>query len=200
MRLDPPLVPDGDEARSLLRRELLRPEYNEANLLQRFFDWVSRSLDRGVNTASNASPLSTFAALVLLVLLALALAWLISRLRSSVRAPKEDQVPVLEPGIDAAELRRRAEGALAAGDYSAAVLDGFRAVAARQVEAERLPDNPGATAAEVTAALVTEYPHASTALSDAGRLFDAVAYGHRPATADQARGVLGLDEVLAVRR
>ena len=33
---DPPLAPSGDEGRSLLRRELLHPEYHRDNMLERF--------------------------------------------------------------------------------------------------------------------------------------------------------------------
>ena len=32
---DPPLTPSPDDARSSLRRELLKPEYNDQNLVQR---------------------------------------------------------------------------------------------------------------------------------------------------------------------
>ena len=60
---DPPLDPTPDEARSRLRRELLRPEYNEQNLLQRFMRWVERQVGRGLEAAADAPPLSTLAAI-----------------------------------------------------------------------------------------------------------------------------------------
>ena len=40
--------PGGDDARSLLRRELLHPEYHQDNLVLRLIDWLSRLLDRGL--------------------------------------------------------------------------------------------------------------------------------------------------------
>ena len=48
MLLEPPLDPSGDEARSLLRRELLHPEYHQDNLILRLVNWLSRLLDRGL--------------------------------------------------------------------------------------------------------------------------------------------------------
>jgi len=47
---DPPLTPDADEARSELRRELLRPEYNEQNVLQRTMTWVERQRSAASST------------------------------------------------------------------------------------------------------------------------------------------------------
>ena len=39
---EPPLDPSGDEARSLLRRELVHPEYHERNVFQQLLDWLDR--------------------------------------------------------------------------------------------------------------------------------------------------------------
>jgi hypothetical protein len=198
-RLDPPLTPDADEARSLLRRELARPEYNAQNLVERFLNWIGRSFDRSVGAASESSPVSTLSTMVIVVALALALAWLLSRARRTSRV-RPDEEPLLEAGVDAAELRRRAEAAFTREDYATAVLDGFRATAAAQVESGRITEAPGATAREMVVALAAEFPHAVSDLEVGGRLFDEVAYGHRPATAEQARAVLGLDARLVVRR
>ena len=62
---EPPLVPTPDEGRSLLRRELLRPDYREDDVLGRLLDWVcsARSL-RTLDAASSAPPLSTFFAML----------------------------------------------------------------------------------------------------------------------------------------
>jgi len=80
------------------------------------------------------------------------------------------------------------------------VVDGFRAVAVRQIERGRLPDSPGATAHEVADALGTEFPHLRDRVVAGGRLFDAVLYGDRPATAAQAAQVIALDDDLLARR
>jgi hypothetical protein len=197
---DPPLTPTPDEARSELRRELLRPEYNEQNLVQRFLTWAERQLGKGLDAVADAPPLSTLAAMVVLVGLVGLLGWLLSRARRTARSRDVDRAVLTGEVISADELRARAEAALADGRHEDAVIDGFRAVAARQVERGRLADAPGATAHEVAVALGREFPHLRERVDRGGALFDAVLYGDRPATAAQARSVITLDDELVARR
>jgi hypothetical protein len=198
---DPPLDPGSDEARSWLRRELLRPEYNDQNLVQRLLARIERLLNNGIDAASGASALQTITGMVLLVLLAVAFGWLISRTqRGSARARAGDGAVLTDEGVTAAELRRRADAALAEGRHADALVDGFRALALRQMERGRIEDIPGATAHEVALALESTYPgHRERVDVSAGR-FDSVLYGDRPATADQARDVLTLDDELGASR
>ncbi|MFC6344503.1 hypothetical protein ACFP8W_21150, partial [Nocardioides hankookensis] len=83
---DPPLDPSGDEAHSLLRRELAHPEYHDGNLFLRLLDWLDRELNGLIDSAADTPPLSAFAAIVAFLLLGLALAWLLSRARRTARA------------------------------------------------------------------------------------------------------------------
>lgn len=197
--LDPPVTPTPDEARSKLRRELLRPEYNEQNLVQRILSWAERQIGKGLDAAADAPPLSTLAAMVILVGLVGLLGWLLSRSRRTARA-RDDRAVLTDEVISADELRARAEAALADGRHEDAVVDGFRAVATRQVERGRLADAPGATAHEVAVALGHEFPHLRERVDAGGALFDAVLYGDRPATAAQAESVITLDDELLARR
>ena len=105
---------------------------------------------------------------------------------------------VTEPttGSDTTQLRTRAERALAEGRHADAVVEGFRALTVRQVERGRLDDLPGATAHEVAAALAASHPEARGAVDRTAALFDAVRYGDRPATREQAAEVLALDDAL----
>ena len=80
------------------------------------------------------------------------------------------------------------------------MVDAYRALAVRQVERGRLDDTPGATAHEVARALAAEYPHQRPRVDASAALFDAVLYGDRPASRDQAAGVLALDDELATVR
>jgi hypothetical protein len=98
--------------------------------------------------------------------------------------------------LTAAELRRRAERALAEGRHAEAVVEGFRALAVRQVERGRLEDLPGATAHEVAAAVGAAHPGERDRVDRTALLFDEVRYGDRPATRDQAAEVLALDDAL----
>ena len=197
---DPPLTPDADEARSELRRELLRPEYNEQNLVQRVLTWAERQLGSWLDAASGAPPLSTLAAMVILVGLVGLIAWLLSRARRTARTRDEERTVLTDEVVSADELRARAEAALADGRHEDAVVDAFRAVATRQVERGRLADAPGATAHEVALELGREFPHLRESVEQGGALFDAVLYGGRRANADHVRSVLALDDELLVRR
>ncbi len=196
----PPLDPSGTEGRSLLRRELLHPEYHDQNVVQQLVDWLSRQIDRGITAASQAPPLSTFAAMLVLLLLVAGLGWLLSRARRTARATETERAVLTDEHVSAAELRSRAERALAEGRHADAVVDGFRALTVRQVERGRLDDAPGATAHEVAGSLSSAYPHQRSRVDGSARLFEAVLYGDRPATRDQASGVLALDDELAVLR
>jgi hypothetical protein len=197
---DPPLDPTPDEARSALRRELLKPEYYDDNLIERLITWLRRQLDKGVEAAVDLPPLQTFAAMLLAVLLVGALVWLVRRARGSARAPRDKQAVLTDEAVTAAELRARAEAALADGRHEDALVDGFRALAARQVERGRLDDTPGATAHEVAGVLARQYPDRGSRVDTAAALFDSVLYGDRPATREQALDVLALDDDLAVLR
>ena len=198
--LEPPLDPGPDEARSSLRRELLHPEYHEEDLLRRFLEWVARMLDRGLEAAAGAPALATFATMVVGLALLLGLGWLASRTRRARDAERRPVAVLTDEGLTAAKLRRRAEAALVEGRPEDALVDAFRALAVRQVERGRLEDSPGATAHEVARTLAGEFPGRRDAVEDAARLFDAVLYGDRPASAAQATAVLALDDDLVVLR
>lgn len=200
MFADPPLDPSGDEARDELRRELLGSEYHERNLMERIFNWIIRRIEGGLEAARDAPPLSTLAAMVIFVGLALLLAYVVSKARRTARTKDEKRAVLTEEVVTADELRSRAEAALRAGDHEAAVVDGYRALTVRQVERGRLMDTPGATADEVAVDLAQEFPAMKDRVWVSAQLFDAVLYGDRPATRDQALAVLALDDELTVRR
>jgi cbb3-type cytochrome oxidase subunit 3 len=189
-----PLDPSPGEARSWLQRELLDPEYHQQNIVERLITWLERQIGGGLATAGL---LSTAVAILIFLFLLGALAWLLSRVQRT-RGARTATGPVLSHEVvTAAELRARAEAALADGRPEAALVDGFRALAVRQVERGRLDDSPGATAHEVALVLATEYPQHGARVGDNALLFDLVLYGDRPATTEQATGVLILDDELA---
>jgi hypothetical protein len=197
--LEPPLDPSPDDAASLLRRELVRPEYHERHVLEQILDRVDRFVNGAIDAASQTPPVSAFAAMLAFLLLALALGWLLSRARRTARVARERAVMPAGRAVSAAELRARAERALAEGRNAEALVDGFRALAVRQVERGRVDDLPGATAHEVAAALCAAHPAQRARVDGSAALFDAVLYGDRPATPGQAAEVLALDDVLAGR-
>jgi hypothetical protein len=195
-----PFDPSPDEARSLLRRELLKPEYYEDQWLNRIIEWFIRQLDRAVTSASDLPGLSVVAAMFIGVLLIGGLAWLASRARLSSDRSAPSQPVWADELVTAAQLRIRAEEALNGGRIEDALTDGFRALARRQAERGRLEYTPGTTAQESARSLGSVYPHHRSRIEDSAGLFDAVLYGDRPATREQAVDVLELDEELGSRR
>lgn len=194
---DPPLDPSPDEARSRLRRELLRPEYHEQDVLQRVLTRVGRWLDGLLGAADGSPTLTTGAAILVAVLLVVAIGFVLSRIRAAPEAPDVTGAVLTGEVVSAAELRARARTALAEERYEDAVVEGFRALALGQVELGRLEDRPGATAHEVAVALAAARPDLRGRVEDGASLFDLVRYGERRATREQATSVLELDGDLA---
>lgn len=197
--LEPPLDPSGDEARRLLRRELADPKYYDANILERLTDRLERLVDDLINGVSGSSPLSALLAIIVTLALVAAITLIVSRARRTARAERRPAAALTDEVVTAAELRARAEAALAAGDASAALVDAFRALAVRQVERERIDDVPQATAHELARALAVEFPAHVGAVHHGADLFDQTLYGDRRATREQALELLALDDALAGR-
>lgn len=197
--VDPPLVPTPEQGRDLMRRELLDPAYHQ-DVTQRLLAWLQRRLLDVLDAASGAPPLSAFAAMAVGLLLVLALVWLATRGRTASQRRSGADAILPDASVSAREWRERAELALAEERHSAALVDAFRALVARQVERGRLDAAPGTTAHEVTEALQSAYPDRAAEMSEGARLFDLVLYGDRSATREQAELVLVLDDELAGTR
>lgn len=193
---DAPLDPSPDQADSLLRRELLRPEYHDQNLMQQFLHWLSRHFDTALHKASSAPPLGAAGALVAFLLLLVLVGWLFSRARQTARTPAAAGAVLTGEPVTAADLRARALAAIAGGDAATAVVEGFRALTLRQIEGGVLDDQPGATAHEVAISLGVSFPERRNRIEAVANLFDLVLYGDRPAELEQARAVLALDDDL----
>ncbi|GGD23025.1 DUF4129 domain-containing protein [Nocardioides daphniae] len=191
--------PGEDDARDLLRRELLRPEYQDSDLLGRATRWLEDLFSSLLGDAVEVPLLAFLAIVVVLFLLVLAVGLVLSRWRRSGTVTAAPPSALLVDQVDAAELRARAEAALDSGDATTAVVEAYRALAVRQVERRRIDDVPGATAHEVGEMLAEALPAHATAVREAAALFDVALYGEHPATAEQARTLLDLDDRLAGR-
>ena len=194
----PPLDPSGDQARSLLRDELAKPEYLRSDLPDRILRWLDRLIRNTTDSVSHLPLLTTLAAIVVVVALLVAVLLVASRARRSARSAAADRAVLTDRTTTAAELRARAEAHLAAGRYDKALVDAYRALARRQVERGTIDDVPQATAHEIARAIAAA-GRGDGSVDAAADLFDAVLYGDHPATRDQAAGVLLLDERLAGR-
>lgn len=190
-----------DEARTELRRELLRPEYRERDFLSRAFEWAMTEIDRALTTASDVPRLYYAATVVVGLVLVLALGAALSRFRRGTHeGASASPVSVLEEGLSAEELRARARTALAAGRDKDAVVDAFRALATSQVERRRIENVPGATAHELAEALAQVFAEHRRGVVAAADLFDATLYGDQDVRPEQAAALLALATDLAGAR
>lgn len=194
-RVDPPDV-GSDEARRLLLRELTRPEYVERNLMARLWEWFQRTIDDLFALAAGVPLASWIAGLAVGLLLLLGLVLVLSRFRRTRRADDAPVAQVMDTGLTADELRRRARTARESGDHTAAVADAYRALAVRQVERRRIVDQPGATAHEVGDLLADLFVAHRDQIRTAASLFDLALYSDRPTGPEDADLVLALDEEL----
>ncbi|MBF4608630.1 DUF4129 domain-containing protein [Curtobacterium sp. VKM Ac-1393] len=196
---------DPDEARRLLERELDRSAYDGAHVTwwdrasRSFLDWLGSLRADGLD-----SPVAARTALVIAIVVLVAVVVLVVVARGlprrRARTAEDDTGGVFDDDDlrSARELQGAAQAALRRGDWSAAVLDGFRAIARGLGERDLVPDVPGATARTIATRGAVPFPAATAALDDAATAFDAVRYLGVDADESTARRVL--DTERAVRQ
>lgn len=195
-----PLTPGQEEAQRWAEEELLRRIYHaRPSLGDRILAWF---LDL-FNQYSDGEGVT---GLVLLITpLIIAIAFLAFRLvkgpiRRASRIATQSNIVLENELRTAAELRAAAQRALAAGDYNAAVLDSFRAIAVSFHERALLEERAGRTAVEIAQDGATSFPLLASDLARAARLFDAICYGHGTADHSQAQWLISLDRELSKTR
>ncbi|MHB1473865.1 MAG: DUF4129 domain-containing protein [Dermatophilaceae bacterium] len=158
-----------------------------------------RTLLDGAGHLANSGISPVITVLVALVVIAL-LVWVLPRVRRESAVAASDGAVLEDLTITPRTYRDRAALAFADGRYDDAVLDGFRAIAKDMSDRTLLDDAPGRTAHEVSLELAQPFPGHAGLLAQAANVFDAVRYGHRRATADQAGHVMQLDSELVKTR
>lgn len=197
-----PVDPDREEARRLLEEELRDPGYQlHESLVVRAWRWVADHLPV-LDLPARLPAWAAWAVLGGVLLVALAVVLFAARDRWRRAGPQRPGAGgVLDgAGTSAADYRRRAADAAAAGDHDAALLDAYRAVAAGSVERALLDRRPGRTAHEVAVSLAPVFPEEAASLAWAADRFDAVRYGGTAAGAEDAGRTLELDRRVAGTR
>lgn len=199
---DVPVDPSAPDARELLERELVRPEYAAAQptLLDRIGQAISEWFQS--LTAPTGGALSGWVPIVLLVLLVVGivvafLVWGVPRLNRRSRA--DDGLFGADERRTAAELRKDAAAAAARGDYTAASLDAFRALARGLQERTVVTVLPGTTAHDFAYQGAAAFPDLSVDFGRAADGFDATRYAGAPGTQDLYRSLSDLDTAVARR-
>ncbi|VXB03833.1 conserved hypothetical protein [Arthrobacter sp. 9V] len=196
--MEPPVTPDRDEARRWAVEELSNPRYPDATpgwleqMWRDFMDWLS-SLDGG----SGAGPDFAVPLMVLLALVLIVAAIIFVRPRLNARRAKESgDLFGDDDTVDAAGYRTRAASAADGGNWSAAVVDQFRALVRSAEERDIIDARAGRTADEAAAQLGGVFGTAQAKLIDAAGIFDAVRYGEHPAARTDYESVRQLDAEL----
>lgn len=195
------LDPTPAEARRWLTDELSGPDYRDP-WLDSVIRWVLEQLAKlleGVNNLANNGVSAVITALVAVIVIAL-LAWVLPKVRRESVAAHPDGPVLVDPTITPGTYRGLATRGFTDGRYDDAVLNSFRAIAKDMSHRTLLDDSPGRTAHEVSIELAQHFPDHAVRLAQAANAFDAVRYGHRRATADQARQVMQLDADLTTTR
>jgi hypothetical protein len=194
---------DRDEARELLRDELAKPLYQEAqpSLLERAIqaalDWMMEALSGIRSVGAGPGTLLLAAGAVLIIVVAV----LLIRPRLNARADRAQRA-VFSTGaaLPAAEHRRRAAAAAAAGRWSEALAERVRAVVRDAEERGILEERLSRTATEAAAGLAPAFPASAGEIRWLAERFNEVQYGRGAASAadeaDAARAA-ALDAALA---
>jgi hypothetical protein len=164
-------------AQQLARHELARSIY-QPSIFERVLAWLGRLL----NGADSAVPGGWFGLVTLAVLAVLVISGVVVWVRParSRRVPGSGVLP--DTRLRAADHRRIAEQRAAAGDFSMAIVERVRAIAAELDERDIVPARAGRTADELASEAGHELPAHRDGLRLATRLFDDIRYGDKEGT------------------
>lgn len=186
-----PVRPDREQARAWAVQELTHREYHGPGLVTRVLRWLLHQLDQAPVVGRPFQALAVTVLLALLVTLAVVM-WRRGALHPGHRA--EGRGPVFaSTELTAADHRALADRAAADGDWPAAVVERFRAVARALEERAVISPLPGRTADEVAREAGAWLPEVNAALMAGARLFDDVRYGGHPAGPDADAALRDLD-------
>ncbi|GAA1861931.1 DUF4129 domain-containing protein [Myceligenerans crystallogenes] len=199
---EPPVAPGRDEARDWLETELQRAEYaDDRSLLQQLLDAVLAWLD-SLNLQGAGVPGNQLAiGIVVVVVIVLAVAWFVAGpVRRERRARQSDVVVEKDDDRTAAQMRAAADAAARGGDWSAAVVERFRAVVRSCEERAIIDPRPGRTAQEAANDAGAQLPALAARLQLGAGLFDQVEYGGLEASGADDATLRQLDDAVAAAR
>lgn len=201
----PPLTPDGDQAREWAEQELLDPAYDIAQptpfdrAAQAIGDFLAGVFDTQVEGAWG-SWLALIAGVVVVgLIIAAFVIWGRPRTQARGRAGVA-QLFGDDEARSAAQLRRDAEAHARRGEWDAAIVLRFRAVARGLTERGVVDTAPGTTVHGFARAAARAFPSSADDLETAAAAFDDVRYLRRPGTAQLYRAVTDTDDAVARAR
>ena len=147
-----------------------------------FWQRILHDLEHLFTASRNAVPGGWFGLIVFGVLIIGLIVVILTWARPSVGRRIRAGAVLADSARTAQDYRRSAARFAEAGDFTAAIIDGVRAIAAELDERGVLVPRPGRTADELAAEAGAELPNLADDLRAVTRLFDDVRYGDRQGT------------------
>jgi len=194
-----PVEPDAPDAQQLLLDELSDPIYAQSQpswfdlLSQSVLDWFA-SLSLADGTGPSALALVIGAIVIAAAIAGAILVYGLPRWRARSRLSVE--LLGASDRRTTRELRRDAERAAGANDFSLAIAERFRAIARALDERTIVSSVPGMTAQGFARAAAQQFPAHAAPFEVAAEHFDAVRYLGRAGTREQYDAVRELDEAI----
>lgn len=186
-----------DPAQRLAREELSKAIYHQRSVPQIIIDALNSLLQRIFNGGNRVTPGGWWTLVALIALAVIVIAAIVARVGPLARSARGRELGLGAVLLTARQHRDLADESAAKGDYSTAVLERLRAIAAGLEERGILAPDAGRTADELAAQAASRFPGHAAGLSAAARLFDQVRYGDGTGTADGYRRLRELDDALA---
>ncbi|GAA2004191.1 DUF4129 domain-containing protein [Microbacterium ulmi] len=201
----PPLAPEGDDARRWAEQELSDPAYAAAQPTA--FDRIARAIGDFVADLLSAQLPEGVGSLVALVAAAVAigviataiLVWGVPRATARSRRVPAELFGEAETR-SATQLRADAASRASEGEWEAAIVLRFRALARGLSERGIVDPPPGATVHAFARRAGRSFPASAAELEAAAGAFDDVRYLRRPGTAELYRCVAAVDDAVAAAR
>lgn len=198
-----PVDPDADEARHWILDELSDPRYEAAKptwfdqLSAAFIDWLLSLFEGGAGGPSGV----LLAIVVVVVVAALVAAFLIFGMPAlNRRSTLSGALFGTDDERTAEQMRRAADAAASAGDWTQAIEEAFRAIARGLAERTILATTPGTTAHGFAARAGVAFPGLADDLVNSADSFDRVRYLGKPGTEAEYRAVVALERELRTAR
>lgn len=193
-----PVDPDAETARRWAEQELADPIYHQGeSLLQVVLRWIQERFAEAQNALSTMNGRSAAIVLGSVVIIGVVVTLLVvGPVRRSRRSQRSSVEVFVDDNRTVAELRRSADTLAAAGKWSEAVLDRFRAILRSLEKRAVVDERPGRTAHEAAVQAAAVLPPCAADLHRASRMFDDVCYGDVEAGRDDDAWLRQVDDAV----
>ncbi|MGM7697351.1 DUF4129 domain-containing protein [Microbacterium sp. A84] len=197
-----PFVPDGEEARRWAEQELQNPRYADAKptwfdyLAEDVADFIASLFSNDTGAQAGNTALIIVTVVIVAALITVLILWGKPRMSRRVRRNSTELLGERDDRT-AAQLRADAERSAKGGDWDAATVLRFRALARGLLERDIIDPAPGATAQAIAREAARVFNAHHVAVTAAAGAFDDVRYLRHPASEESYRALAATDDLLA---